>query len=479
MVKKSASVEAQVTAEATYGTLPVRKSERQYGLLDAFLILSGYGVATWCYTQGTFQAAYTTFPQLVISSIAANVFILAIYLLPVLYATKYGVDMWQWMKSVFGTRGAGIVALVLTAANFPWFGQCAEIFANTFDNLFALFGVPLPAFVHKPIGLLCIIIGSVIAVAGPVAIKWANRVIVPLLLAVGVAVCVIGFTAVPAESILNYKPDLSFLGENSGAAYSIVIEAGLAFGMSWCASTAVTPRLCRKERDGYWATVGAYGVVAPFFVLAGGVLGIATFVKTGVLGNDITQMLVTLSNPYMALVTLVLVVFANIATQGTGSYLWAVVLKSTFPKVKFSVIVIVLAVYAGLMVIWGQLLNYIGAMITIAAFFYGPVMGIMFVDYFFIRKRKVSLRGIYEIEGHDCYVYTKGYNIVAIACSVVGIVADMLIFDPIGYVPTSPVFNFATCTFFGFALTAVLFLLINQIPAVKKYMIRDRDDLTV
>lgn len=479
MAKNTASVEAQVATEATYGTLPVRKSERQYGLLDAFLVLSGYGVATWCYTQGTFQAAYTTFPQLVISTIVANVFILALYLLPVLFATRYGVDMWQWLKSVFGTKGAGVVALILTAVNFPWFGQCAEIFANTFDNLFAMFGVTLPTFVHKPMGLLCIIVGSIIAIAGPLAIKWANRVIVPLLIAVGIAVCVIGFTAVPVESILNYQPDLSFLGDQAGSAYPIVIEAGFAFGMSWCASTAVTPRLCKKERDGFWATIGAYGVVAPFFVLAGGVLGIATFVKTGVMGNDITEMLVTLSSPSMALVTLVLVVFANIATQGTGSYMWAVVLKSTFPKVKFSTIVIALGAYAGVMVIWGQLLDYIGAMITIAAFFYGPVMGIMFVDYFFIRKRKVSLRGIYEIEGHDCYVYTKGYNMVAIGCAVVGIIADMLIFDPINYVPTSPVFNFTTCTFFGFALTAVLFLAVNQIPAVKKYMIRDRDDITV
>ena len=132
----------------------------------------------------------------------------------------------------------------------------------------------------------------------------------------------------------------------------------------------------------------AYGVVAPFFVMAGGVLGIATFIKTGVMGNDITEMLVTLSSPVMALTTLALVIFANIATQGTGSYMWSVVLKSTFPKVKFNIIAIVLGVYAGIMVIWGQLLDYIGAMITIAAFFYGPVMGIMFVDYFFIRKRK-------------------------------------------------------------------------------------------
>lgn len=203
MSNEKMSVNEQVTREATFGTLPVRKSERQYGLLDAFLILSGYGVATWCYTQGTFQAAYCNFKQLLTTTFCANIFILAIYLLPLMFAARYGMDLWQWAKSVFGTKGAGIVALVLTAVNFPWFGQCAEIFANTIMNLSKMFGHPLPEFWHKPMGLLCIILGSIIAIVGPVAIKWANRVIVPLLLAVGVAVCVVAFTSVPMESITS------------------------------------------------------------------------------------------------------------------------------------------------------------------------------------------------------------------------------------------------------------------------------------
>ncbi|CUN86416.1 hypothetical protein GKG40_06755 [Eubacterium sp. BIOML-A1] len=47
MAKNRNSSDDQYTKEATFGTLPVRRSERQYGMLDAFLVLSGYGVATW------------------------------------------------------------------------------------------------------------------------------------------------------------------------------------------------------------------------------------------------------------------------------------------------------------------------------------------------------------------------------------------------------------------------------------------------
>jgi NCS1 family nucleobase:cation symporter-1 len=321
--------------------------------------------------------------------------------------------------------------------------------------------------------------GSIIAIMGPVAIKWANRVVVPAQLLVGVIVVIIGLTAVPFELVMNYTPDIAQVVDKNTLAYACVIEAGFAFGISWCASTAVTPRLCRKERDGYWATVGAYGIVTPFFILAGGILGIATLIKSGVMGNDISVMLTQLSGPRMALISLLLVVFANLATQGTGSYLWSIVLKSTFPKASFKFLVIVLGVYAAIFTCWGQLLDHLGAMITIAAFFYGPVMGILFIDYFFVRKRKISLRGAYELEGHDCYVYHKGYNIVGLICVAIGAVSDFLIFDAINYSAKSPIFNYSTATLFGVVLTGIIYLLISKIPAVSKYLLRDRDDITI
>lgn len=477
MAKQSTS--EQVSKEAMFGTLPMRKNERQYGLLDAFLVLSGYGIATWCYSQGALQAQYTNFAGLLTSTLAANIFIVAIYMLPMVFATRYGVDMWQWNKAISGTKGSGIVAVVLVAVNFPWFALCADIFSSTIMNLFSIFGVNLPDVLAKPIGLSCIVIGTIIAIAGPVVIKWANRVIVPAQLLVGVIIVIIGFTAVPFEQILNYTPDVSAVVDEGTSAYAVAIECGFAFGISWCASTAVTPRICKKERDGYWSTVGAYGLVAPFFVLAGGILGIACLIKTGVMGEDVAVMLNALSGPRMALISLLLVVFANLATQGTGSYMWSVVLKTTFPKLSFKTLCIGLGIYASIFTIWGGLLDHLGTMITVAAYAYGPVMGVLFADYFFIRKRRVSLRAIYELEGHDCYKYTKGYNIVAIAVVVIGFLADLAIFDPIAYQGRSVIFNMTTVTFFGCLVGAILYIIVCQIPAVKNYMLQDRNDITV
>jgi len=129
------SVAAAVDREAQYGTLPVLDSERQFGFWDTLFILGGYGIATWCYTQGAFQATLTNTPQLLTTIFAGNIFILAIYLLPLLFAARYGIDMWQWLKAIFGTKGIRIMVVAIIVVNFPWFGVNAMIFGSAMVHL--------------------------------------------------------------------------------------------------------------------------------------------------------------------------------------------------------------------------------------------------------------------------------------------------------------------------------------------------------
>lgn len=106
----------------------------------------------------------------------------------------------------------------------------------------------------------------------------------------------------------------------------------MAVAFSWSTQAFVLPRLAKSERSGYWATALSYGVVAPFFAATGGVMALAMFVKTGVYESDPTTMLSTLSTPAFALLSLLLVAFANIGTQGTGSYVNCMIVKAGYLK---------------------------------------------------------------------------------------------------------------------------------------------------
>lgn len=477
-MNSSSNLEARVRKEAEFGILPVRKEERQFGFWDALLVLSGYGVATWCYTQGGFMATMLNFKQLATASFAGNIFSLALYMLPVLFAVRYGIDMWQWLKAVFGTKGIRLMIILIIAINFPWFGVNADIFASTTLNLFNIFGIELSPAMHKPLGLLCVGVGTWLAIIGPVAIKWANRLIVPALFAVGVAAVVLAFTAVPMSDLLAYEPDISAY-PNRLEPYAAGVEAAFAFGFSWCCSTAIIPRLCRTESNGYWATVVAYGVVTPLFILAGGALAIVIFIQTGTLGSDLALELSAVGGPSVALLTLMMVAFANIGTHGTGAYMWSVVYKSAFPGASFKAVVLVLGAYCALIVLWGEIITYFGAMISVAAYVYGPVMGLLFVDYFLVRKRRLNLRAAYEIDDNPAYRYSGGYNIVGFFCLAVGVASGLAVFDPISYTARLPIFDYTTSSLLGFGVAGVLYWGLSLVPSVARYSCQDHTPGTV
>ena len=64
-------VNKEIENEVYCGTLPVLPKERKYGFIDALLVLSGYCIATWSYTQGSYLATLVGFKQLLIGAFLA------------------------------------------------------------------------------------------------------------------------------------------------------------------------------------------------------------------------------------------------------------------------------------------------------------------------------------------------------------------------------------------------------------------------
>ena len=256
----------------------------------------------------------------------------------------------------------------------------------------------------------------------------------------------------------------------------LAINAGLGMDII---CLLYTSRLAKSERSGYWATALSYGVVAPFFVATGGVMALAMFVKTGVYESDPTTMLSTLSTPAFALLSLLLVAFANIGTQGTGSYVNCMIVKSGMPKVSYKLMVWIAMVYVSLLTIWGGVEEYFGSFISLAAYIQGPIIGMIVVDYFILRKRKLDLRSAYFLEGHDAYEFTKGFNLVGLSCVFISLlVAVLFVYNPVTAQIQSPIFLITTGSGFTALFGGLLYWLASLSP-LKRYMIKDRDTVTI
>ena len=468
-----------IQQETITGIVPMTSKDRQYSFWDLFLSTSGFAIATWCYTQGAYVAQYLTFSQMLINIFSFNIIWVFIECLPILFAVKYGIDLWIWLRAVLGKRGVALLSTTISLANFGWYAVAANLFASSMIHLANSFGLGLDKGLWAPIlGTLCVLLGTLIALGGPEVIKWTNRFLVIALLLVGLIIVGICFVAVPITDIMNIQPatqgDLSPLER-----FMLSGEGNVAFAFSWSTQALVLPRLAKTERSGYWATALSYGVVAPFFVATGGVMALAMFVKTGVYESDPTTMLSTLSTPTFALLSLLLVAFANIGTQGTGSYVNCMIVKSGMPKVSYKLMVWIAMVYVSALTIWGGVEEYFGSFISLAAYIQGPIIGMIVVDYFLIRKRKLDLRSAYFLDGHQAYEFTKGFNLVGLSCVFVSLLVTVLfVYNPLTKQIQSSIFLITTGSGFTAIFGGFLYWLASLTP-LKNYMVKDRDQVTI
>ena len=468
-----------IQQETITGIVPMTNKDRQYSFWDLFLSTSGFAIATWCYTQGAYVAQYLTFSQMLINIFSFNIIWVFIECLPVLFAVKYGIDLWIWLRAVLGKRGVALLSTTISLANFGWYAVAANLFASSMIHLANSFGLGLDKGIWGPIlGTLCVLLGTLIALGGPEVIKWTNRFLVIALLLVGLIIVGICFVAVPITDIMNIQPAIQ--GDlNPLERFMLSGEGNVAFAFSWSTQALVLPRLAKTERSGYWATALSYGVVAPFFVATGGVMALAMFVKTGVYESDPTTMLSTLSTPAFALLSLLLVAFANIGTQGTGSYVNCMIVKSGMPKVSYKLMVWIAMVYVSALTIWGGVEEYFGSFISLAAYIQGPIIGMIVVDYFLLRKRKLDLRSAYFLEGHQAYEFTKGFNLVGLSCVFISLlVAVLFVYNPVTAQIQSPIFLVTTGSGFTAIFGGFLYWLASLTP-LKQYMVKDRNQVTI
>jgi NCS1 family nucleobase:cation symporter-1 len=455
--------------EAVFGILPVLKNERKYGFWDTLLITIGYGIATWCYAQGATMVEGLSFKQLLFSIFAPNIVVLAICCLLAVVATRYGVDYWVWLKTVFGHTGFKIVCVAVIVMQMPWFAINANMFAASADSLLLAAGVHSPPILAKIVCLVPIILGGLIAVGGVGAMKWSSRIMVGALVLVGIAVTALAFSSVPLREILTFTPENPSL-----RTYMLRTEACLGFAASWTTSIAVIPRICKTERGAYHGTFIALALIVPLFVLLGGILAIVVFLHTGVYESDITKLVLEIGGSKFALLPLVLVFFANIGTAGVGTYTYAIVAKSSFPRLKFQYAVLFVCLITAFMAVSEKVTEYFVTYLSYSAYFYLSIMGVLLIDVFWVRRQKFSLPGLYGIDKTQPYRYSGGFNLIGFGCLILGITAGLCVFDPMTGTVLSPIFDYTTASFLTFLAAGAAYFVLANLPPVRAYLRRDQ-----
>ena len=78
----------------------------------------------------------------------------------------------------------------------------------------------------------------------------------------------------------------------------------------------------------------------------------------------------------------------------------------------------------GIGIFWLPLLSQIGILAFVDTFgaFFGPLFGVIVVDYYLVKKTNLSNKDIFSLEKNGLYFYSNGWHIKAIYSIVLGFI---------------------------------------------------------
>ena len=233
---------------------PVPPERRTQPAFDLFLIFAGANiVATTLVTGASLASTFGTREALALiglGSFGGAAFVAA--LAPV--GPRLGVPSVVAARAALGTRGATLVALFLYVTNFAWIAINTVIAASACA---AVAGGPASErFWALGLGLLV----PLVVAGGPRLVALADRVAVPLLLALGLAMTVMCLR-LPREILA---------GPGTGGLHWIRgLDVVIAYQVSWILMFADYSRYTASAARGAWAVFLGLGLTSLWFMSLG------------------------------------------------------------------------------------------------------------------------------------------------------------------------------------------------------------------
>jgi len=140
-----------------------------------------------------------------------------------------------------------------------------------------------------------------------------------------------------------------------------------------------------------------------------------------------TDIIGTFDNVYLSVIVLFFILFASASTNLIANYIPSQnsllnFLPNILTRKSSGVIIALFGFFIG--IFWVPTLSQIGILSfidTIGSFF-GPIFGIIIIDYYFVKKRQIINKDIFSSLSHTTYYYSGGWHIKAVYSLVIGFI---------------------------------------------------------
>ena len=140
-----------------------------------------------------------------------------------------------------------------------------------------------------------------------------------------------------------------------------------------------------------------------------------------------TDILGKINNTELTVIVLFFIIFSSASTNLIANYIPTQnTLLNLFPtKLNLKTTAIVITFLGSIIgIFWLPLLSQIGILAFIDTFaaFFGPLFGVMVIDYYLVKKTNLSNKDIFSLERSGLYFYSNGWNVKTIYALILGFI---------------------------------------------------------
>ncbi|HEY0484170.1 MAG TPA: NCS1 family nucleobase:cation symporter-1 [Kofleriaceae bacterium] len=449
---------------------PVPVARRTWTTWDyaALWISMAHCIPTYTMASGLIGAGMSWW-QALGTILLGNLIVLVPILLNSHPGTKYGIPFPVFARAAYGTRGSNLPALMRALVACGWFGINAWIGGGALHTFFvqlvpgwndllgSAHGHPVTQWISFGVFWL---INIAVIYRGMELLRRVERWAAPFVLVM--TAVLLGWAIWRAHGL---GPIMASPGKltDAGAFFAVFVPSLTATIGFWSTLSLNMPdftRFGRSQREQAIGQVVALPSTMTVFAGMGIMITSATVLIFGRMISDPIELGGTFDNRLIVGIAMFTVVIATLAVNIAANVVSpANDFANAFPRrINFKLGGLVTGVIGVVMQPWELLANparYIGVWLVGYSGSLGSIAGVLIVDYWILRKRSLDLVALYVDDG--AYRYRDGYNVPAIAATLVGAAVALA---GMFWEPLRPIYNWSW--FVGFGLAGGLYWALMQ-----------------
>jgi NCS1 family nucleobase:cation symporter-1 len=456
-------------------TTPARRTWSTYDMAALWISMSVV-ITTYTLASGLMQQGMQWW-QAMATILLGNVIVLVPMILNAHAGTKYGVSFPVLCRASFGVRGANVPALLRALVACGWFGIQTWIGGLALN---ALLGAAWPAWASMP-GNVWIafaifwIVQVWVILNGLEGIKKLARWSSPLLLAGGLLLL---WWAIRNVGDLGRLLDESERLQVSQTPFWRLFPAALTANIGYWATLSLNipdfSRYARSQRSQALGQALGLPSTMTLFAFIGVAVTSATIVLFGKAIWDPVEVIARIGNPAVIIVGALIVVLAQLTTNMAANVVSPANDFSSLAPSRVSYVLggLITAAIGIAMMPWklyADAAAYIFTWLVGYSSLMGAIGGILIADYWVLRRRILSTRDLFTIQGQ--YTYSNGVNYRTMAVLIVAMLPVIpgfvrAAFTPGGQVASPNILDslYSYAWFVTFSLSFLLYLLLAPRP---------------